>query len=135
MLGSGRRRLSGRDSTGRVGSGSGTGSGGSSGAAETGQHEAGWPSATGSHDTIALVAITAGGSVAAGASSNGAIHKVPGRVGDAAVPGGGAYADSQVGGCGSTGELRAAATCLTVRTAAACLPATLAGCACQSMCS
>jgi isoaspartyl peptidase/L-asparaginase-like protein (Ntn-hydrolase superfamily) len=30
--------------------------------------------------------------------------QVPGRVGDAAVPGGGAYADSAVGGCGSTGD-------------------------------
>ncbi|KAI7839426.1 hypothetical protein COHA_006827 [Chlorella ohadii] len=51
-----------------------------------------------------MVAIAADGSVAAGASSNGAIHKIPGRVGDAAVPGGGAYADSEVGGCGSTGD-------------------------------
>lgn len=50
-----------------------------------------------------MVAVAADGSVAAGASSNGAIHKVPGRVGDAAVPGGGAYADSEVGGCGATG--------------------------------
>lgn len=30
--------------------------------------------------------------------------QVPGRVGDAAVPGGGAYADSDVGACGSTGD-------------------------------
>ncbi len=51
------------------------------------------------------VAVSADGAVAAGASSNGAIHKVPGRVGDAAVPGGGAYADNEVGGCGSTGGL------------------------------
>lgn len=53
------------------------------------------------------VAVAVDGAVAVGASSNGAIHKVPGRVGDAAVPGGGAYADSEVGGCGSTGELAA----------------------------
>ena len=64
----------------------------------------GWPSEH-AHDTIAMVVVSADGSVAAGASSNGAIHKVPGRVGDAAVPGGGAYADSEVGGCGSTGPL------------------------------
>ena len=51
-----------------------------------------------------MVAINATGSVAAAASSNGAEHKVPGRVGDAAVPGGGSYADSEVGGCGSTGR-------------------------------
>ena len=56
-----------------------------------------------SHDTIAAVAVSASGAVAAGASSNGASHKVPGRVGDAAVPGGGAYA-SQPAGCGSTGD-------------------------------
>lgn len=30
--------------------------------------------------------------------------QVPGRVGDAAVPGAGAYADSTVGGCGATGD-------------------------------
>jgi isoaspartyl peptidase/L-asparaginase-like protein (Ntn-hydrolase superfamily) len=64
-----------------------------------------WPSAAAGHDTIAMVAIDAAGSVAAAASSNGAIHKVPGRVGDAAVPGGGAYADSAVGGCAATGAL------------------------------
>lgn len=97
-----------------------------------------WPTEH-AHDTIAMVAVSADGSVAAGASSNGeslvaarqgresvrwpallrssptypppaspsptgAIHKVPNRVGDAAVPGGGAYADSEVGGCGSTGD-------------------------------
>jgi isoaspartyl peptidase/L-asparaginase-like protein (Ntn-hydrolase superfamily) len=52
-----------------------------------------------------MVVVDAAGSVAAGASSNGAIHEVPGRVGDAAVPGGGAYADSEVGGCGATGGM------------------------------
>lgn len=57
-----------------------------------------------SHDTIAVVAVDAAGRVAAGASTNGAIHKIPGRVGDAAVPGAGAYAASGVGGCGSTGD-------------------------------
>ena len=30
--------------------------------------------------------------------------QVPGRVGDASVPGAGAYGDSTVGGCGSTGD-------------------------------
>jgi N4-(beta-N-acetylglucosaminyl)-L-asparaginase len=51
-----------------------------------------------------MAAIDASGSVAAGASTNGAIFKVPGRVGDGAVPGGGAYADSAVGACGATGD-------------------------------
>ena len=56
-----------------------------------------------SHDTIAVVAIDSSGKAAAAASSNGAAHKVPGRTGDAAVPGGGAYA-TRLGGCGSTGD-------------------------------
>lgn len=56
-----------------------------------------------SHDTIAVVAIDSLGRSAAAASSNGAAHKVPGRAGDAAVPGGGAYA-TPLGGCGSTGD-------------------------------
>ena len=56
-----------------------------------------------SHDTIAVVAIDSLGRAAAAASSNGAAHKVPGRAGDAAVPGGGGYA-TPYGGCGSTGD-------------------------------
>jgi len=63
-----------------------------------------WPRADTAHDTIAMVAIDFRGSIAAGCSTNGAIHKVPGRVGDGAVPGGGAYAESGVGGCGATGD-------------------------------
>ncbi|KAK9837473.1 hypothetical protein WJX81_004936 [Elliptochloris bilobata] len=57
-----------------------------------------------SHDTIAMVAIDADGRIAAGASTNGMTHKIPGRVGDAAVAGGAVYADSEVGACGSTGD-------------------------------
>ncbi|KAK9838736.1 hypothetical protein WJX74_002277 [Apatococcus lobatus] len=57
-----------------------------------------------SHDTISMVALDAQGNVAAASSSNGATHKVPGRVGDACVAGGGAYAETGVGGCGSTGD-------------------------------
>lgn len=56
------------------------------------------------HDTISMVAITANRSVAAGTSTNGALHKVPGRVGDGPIVGSGAYADSDVGGCGATGD-------------------------------
>ena len=56
------------------------------------------------HDTIAMVAIDAKGNVAAGTSTNGASHKVPGRIGDAPIAGAGAYADSEVGGCGATGD-------------------------------
>ena len=57
-----------------------------------------------SHDTIAMVAINAAGSLAAGTSTNGANHKVPGRVGDSPIPGAGVYGDSEVGGCGATGD-------------------------------
>lgn len=46
------------------------------------QQQQPWPSQHGGHDTIAMVAV------------------------DAAVPGGGAYADSEVGGCGATGRRR-----------------------------
>ena len=57
------------------------------------------------HDTIAMVVIAApGGAVVSGASTNGANHKVPGRVGDSAVPGAGSYALSGIGGCGCTGD-------------------------------
>jgi len=56
-----------------------------------------------SHDTLAVVVLDAGGAASAGASSNGAAHKIPGRVGDAAVPGGGAHA-TPAGGCGATGD-------------------------------
>ena len=57
------------------------------------------------HDTIAMVLIAApGGAVVSGASTNGANHKVPGRVGDSAVPGAGSYALSSIDGCGCTGD-------------------------------
>ncbi|KAG5970332.1 hypothetical protein E4U56_007850 [Claviceps arundinis] len=56
------------------------------------------------HDTIALVALDAAGGMAAGTSTNGQAHKIPGRVGDAPIPGSGAYVDSLVGGCGATGD-------------------------------
>eukprot|EP00898_Chlorokybus_atmophyticus_P008503 jgi/Chlat1/8654/Chrsp87S00663 len=58
----------------------------------------------GNHDTIAIAAIDAHGNVAAGATTNGLRHKIPGRVGDSPIPGAGAYADSEVGACGATGD-------------------------------
>lgn len=80
------------------------GSGDSSeGGALSRSHQRGWPAETG-HDTIAMAAISATGDIAVGCSTNGAGHKVPGRVGDGSVPGGGAYADSEVGACGATGD-------------------------------
>ncbi|KAK0729618.1 asparaginase [Lasiosphaeris hirsuta] len=57
-----------------------------------------------SHDTISMVAIHASGVMAAGTSTNGAAHKVPGRVGDGPIVGSGSYVDGDVGGCGATGD-------------------------------
>lgn len=57
-----------------------------------------------SHDTISMVAIHASGSMAAGTSTNGASHKVPGRVGDGPIVGSGSYVDGDWGGCGATGD-------------------------------
>lgn len=57
-----------------------------------------------SHDTISMVAIHASGVMAAGTSTNGASHKVPGRVGDGPIVGSGSYVDGDVGGCGATGD-------------------------------
>lgn len=57
-----------------------------------------------SHDTIGMVVIGRKGQVAAATSTNGATHKIPGRVGDSPVAGAGAYADSTVGGAAATGD-------------------------------
>ncbi len=59
---------------------------------------------SGNHDTIGMVAIDASGKMAAGTSTNGAGHKIPGRVGDSPIPGSGAYVDSSVGGAAATGD-------------------------------
>ncbi|XP_068125145.1 N(4)-(beta-N-acetylglucosaminyl)-L-asparaginase [Hyperolius riggenbachi] len=56
------------------------------------------------HDTIGMIAVDRTGSVATGTSTNGASHKVPGRVGDSPVIGAGSYADSSVGGAAATGD-------------------------------
>ncbi|XP_044255680.1 putative N(4)-(beta-N-acetylglucosaminyl)-L-asparaginase GM21137 isoform X2 [Tribolium madens] len=56
------------------------------------------------HDTIGMIAIDERGNVAAGTSTNGANHKIPGRVGDSPIPGAGAYADSTVGAAVATGD-------------------------------
>jgi Asparaginase len=66
----------------------------------------GWPG-PGAHDTIAILALDADGHVAAATSTNGNCGKVPGRVGDAAVVGAGAYAVTGVGACGATGAASA----------------------------
>jgi hypothetical protein len=56
------------------------------------------------HDTLSIAAIDARGSVAAATSTNGLAFKLPGRVGDAAIPGSGNYARTGVGACGATGD-------------------------------
>ena len=56
------------------------------------------------HDTIGMVAIDKQGNIASGTSTNGARHKIPGRVGDTAIPGSGSYADNSVGGAAATGD-------------------------------
>jgi len=56
------------------------------------------------HDTIAVVAVDENGHMAAATSTNGLNHKIPGRVGDSPMVGSGAYVDSDVGGCGATGD-------------------------------
>ncbi|XP_050090816.1 putative N(4)-(beta-N-acetylglucosaminyl)-L-asparaginase GL17147 [Anopheles aquasalis] len=56
------------------------------------------------HDTISMIIIDHAGHVVAGTSTNGARHKIPGRVGDSPIPGAGAYADSEVGAAVATGD-------------------------------
>ncbi|KAL7108528.1 hypothetical protein ACP275_06G118100 [Erythranthe tilingii] len=56
------------------------------------------------HDTISLAVIDKNGHIAVGTSTNGATFKIPGRVGDGAIAGSSAYADSEVGACGATGD-------------------------------
>ena len=57
------------------------------------------------HDTLGLCALDVSGSLAAGVTSNGAHHKVAGRVGDAPVIGAGGYASNDAGGCAAvTGD-------------------------------
>lgn len=57
-----------------------------------------------SHDTIGIIAINSKGDIAGGTSTNGASHKIPGRVGDSPIIGSGAYVDNEVGGAAGTGD-------------------------------
>jgi len=56
------------------------------------------------HDTIGMIAIEANGNMSVGASTNGADHKVAGRVGDSPITGAGAYVIQGVGGAVATGD-------------------------------
>ena len=55
------------------------------------------------HDTIALLILDADGNIAAGCSTSGWGGKVPGRVGDSPIIGGGIYVDNEIGAAGATG--------------------------------
>nr|XP_020662364.1 N(4)-(beta-N-acetylglucosaminyl)-L-asparaginase-like [Pogona vitticeps] len=53
---------------------------------------------------ICMIVIGQAGSIAAGTSTNGANHKIQGRVGDSPIAGAGAYADSTAGAAAATGD-------------------------------
>ncbi|CDW53961.1 N(4) (Beta N acetylglucosaminyl) L asparaginase [Trichuris trichiura] len=56
-----------------------------------------------SHDTIGMIALHRG-NLSVATSTNGARHKVPGRVGDSPIPGAGGYADNEIGAACATGD-------------------------------
>lgn len=56
-----------------------------------------------SHDTIALLGRGGDGRLAGGCSTSGGGYKLPGRVGDSPIVGGGLYVDGEVGAAGATG--------------------------------
>ena len=51
-----------------------------------------------------MIAIDSKGKISVGTTTNGANHKIPGRVGDSPIMGAGAYADSSVGAAVATGD-------------------------------
>lgn len=55
------------------------------------------------HDTIALLALGERGQLAGGCSTSGWGYKLPGRVGDSPIIGGGLYVDDTAGAAGATG--------------------------------
>ncbi len=61
------------------------------------------PNSGGEHDTVGLVVLSRGGSMAAGCSTSGLAWKMPGRVGDSPIIGAGLYCDADVGGASATG--------------------------------
>ncbi|RAL52257.1 hypothetical protein DM860_016106 [Cuscuta australis] len=56
------------------------------------------------HDTISMAVVDKKGCIAVGTSTNGATFKIPGRIGDGPIAGSSAYADSEIGACGATGD-------------------------------
>lgn len=55
------------------------------------------------HDTITVLALDADGNLSGGCSTSGAAGKLPGRVGDSPILGGGLFVDNAVGAAGATG--------------------------------
>ncbi|MGV3771627.1 MAG: N(4)-(beta-N-acetylglucosaminyl)-L-asparaginase [Verrucomicrobiales bacterium] len=55
------------------------------------------------HDTIALLVLGPDGTIAGGCSTSGWGGKLPGRVGDSPIIGGGLYVDNDIGAAGATG--------------------------------
>ncbi len=55
------------------------------------------------HDTITLLVLMPDGNVYGGCSTSGLAYKLPGRVGDSPIIGGGLYVDNDVGAAGATG--------------------------------
>lgn len=72
-------------------------------AAETNREQADKAREQKNHDTIALIVLGADGNLAGGCSTSGWSGKLPGRVGDSPIIGGGLYVDNDVGAAGSTG--------------------------------
>lgn len=58
----------------------------------------------GGHDTVGTIAVDAHGNLCVGCSTNGRLHKIPGRVGDSPIAGAGAYCDNDVGAAIATGN-------------------------------
>ncbi|TKR94634.1 hypothetical protein L596_008896 [Steinernema carpocapsae] len=56
------------------------------------------------HDTIGMVILDSNKDFSVGTSTNGATHKIPGRVGDSPIPGAGAFVDNKIGGAAATGD-------------------------------
>jgi N4-(beta-N-acetylglucosaminyl)-L-asparaginase len=63
-----------------------------------------WAADKTNHDTIGIVTIDSSGSMACGTSTNGASHKVAGRIGDSPIPGAGCYVNTAIGGAAATGD-------------------------------
>lgn len=67
------------------------------------RHSATWASPD-NHDTIGMIVHSVSNEMACGTSTNGANHKIAGRVGDSPVVGSGCYVDNSVGGATATGD-------------------------------